>query len=95
MKKKQSHRRTCPIKTTPDCLSFSPLPTTPEMLAMTEEQMSFAGVSPHERLFWCSECENIWYETEHHFAHVIGKQASPGSPFMPSASRTRSIYIGS
>ena len=94
MKAKGSRKRQCPVKSSLECLDFQPVPTTPKTLNMSQEQMSFAGVTAIQRLYWCTECESVWYETEHHFAHIIGKLASTGSLFVPSESRTRNIYIG-
>lgn len=94
MRSRKSQKVGCPLKNTAECFDFAPILMDPEMLHMTEEQMAFAGVSAHQRLYWCSECERVWYETEHHFAHIIGKLASRGSSFLPSTSRTENVYIG-
>jgi hypothetical protein len=96
MKRKQAKAkaRSCPVKITVECLPFPPIEKTPESSGMTPEQIAAVGISPNQRLFWCSECTNVWYESEHHFAYVIGKQVTWGHPFVPNTSRRDPTYIG-
>jgi hypothetical protein len=93
MKSKKQAYRGCPLRRTVECFSFPPLPITVEELELTPEQLETYGVKPGQRLRWCTECENVWYESEHHFAHVIGKLDIPGGTFTPGDPK-RSIYIG-
>lgn len=93
-KRAKSTERSCPVRSTPECLDFPPVERTPESAGMTAEQIATARISPHARLWWCSECTSIWHETEHHFAHIIGKQQTWGSPFIPGAQPPRQIWLG-
>ena len=85
-------RKRCSIRATVECLSFSPLKSDPKAAGMTADQIAAAGISEMQPLFWCSECTNVWYETRHRFAKVIGKQDVPGGSFVPE--RPRDIYLG-
>jgi hypothetical protein len=93
-KKTKAKERGCPVKSTVECLQFPPIVRTPEAAGMTTEQIAAAGITPNQRLYWCSECTKVWYESEHHFAHVIGTGVTWGHPFVPNASRRDPIYIG-
>ena len=93
-KKAKATKRSCPVASTPECLQFPPVEKTSESAGMTAEQIATAAISPHHRLYWCSECRSIWYESAYHFADVIGTQETWGSPFVPNASRRDPIYIG-
>ena len=86
--------RSCPVRALIECLQFPPIPKLPNQAGMTPEQMAEAGVHPNQTLYWCSECESVWLETEYHFARILGKQETWGSPFVPNKSKTDSRYIG-
>jgi hypothetical protein len=45
-----------PCKGTLECFSLPPIEKTPEWISMSAEQMTAAGVSAHERIYWCSDC---------------------------------------
>lgn len=91
--KGRSAYRGCPLKFTPECFSFPPLPTDTGALRLTAEQMKLYGLTPGQRLLWCSECENVFYIGSYSFAHIIGKCATPGGEFIPGDPKN-SRYIG-
>jgi len=94
MKNMKISERGCPVRSTPECFDFPPIERTPESAGMTVEQIAAARISPHTRLWWCSECTNVWYETEHHFAHIIGTQVTWGSDFVPGILPPRQVWLG-
>ena len=94
MKKTKTSERGCPVRSTPECFDFPPVERTPESAGMTAEQIAAARISPHTGLWWCSECTSIWYETEHHFAQIIGTQVTWGSSFVPGEWPPRQIWLG-
>ncbi len=81
------------MKFTVECFSFPPLPITVESLELTPEQMKLYGLTPGQRLQWCSECESVFYISAHHFAHIIGKLDIQGGTFIPGDPK-KNRYVG-
>jgi hypothetical protein len=93
MKRNKKNEKRCPFKNTPECFDWEPLQATPESVLMSPEQIAEAGIQPNQRLFRCSECGSIWYES-HNFAHLVGKELIPEGTFVLAASKTITAYLG-
>jgi len=98
MKKKAVKRfaHGCPVKAMPDCFFWDGLPRDPESLGMTPQQIEAAGITPNQRLYWCSECYSLWYESGNNFARRIGKSESGSAgDFTPTDKKWDDYYLGS
>jgi hypothetical protein len=84
----------CPVKATIECFDWKPIEQTPEVVGMSDAQMTAAGVGRGQRLYWCSECRNVWVDIGNHFIRVTGKRGNTGHPFVPESDRVRNIYLG-
>ena len=75
--------RNCPSRTSLECLSFPLLELTLQTDYVTRDVILRTYLALRKKLYYCSECTNVFEDTGHGFALPIGTIPAIGGAFIP------------